>query len=351
MIISCPSCGASFNVKPEALGPTGRSVKCSKCAHRWHANPDGTELDPDFDSATAQPEAFAAEPVTEPTDTTVEGADAEETGETEPTSADGYTGDIAGFEDTTEGTGDIGTADPSTEPDAPPGLEAALGLAVADVDDDDEDALSRRGRRRNRPSSTPRKGRRGVAKVFSFFVLLLLIAGIGGTAYFLNQKIMMWMPATQRLYAMVGIKPQVLGQGLQIVEPTPKKEIDGNDEILIVEGEIRNTTAKPIAIPLMRGALLDKQGKELHIWTFTAAKSNVAPGENAPYRTEFRNPPTNAESLDITFTRANEVKGMTTQEVKMEAKPDGMPKEKKPDAMPKENMTKDGEKAGSEKAH
>jgi len=338
MIISCPSCGASFNVKPEALGPTGRSVKCSKCAYRWHANPDGSEFDPDLEPAPAQPEAFAAEPATEPADTAVEGAGAETMGETEPATAYGDTGDMAGSGDITDATGDFGTIDPSAEPEAPPGLQASL--AVAD-DDDDEDILSRRGRRRSRPSPPPRKGRRGVAKVLSFFVLLLLIAGIGGAAYFLNQKIMMWLPATQRLYAMVGIKPHVLGQGLQIVEPTPKKEIDGNDEILIVEGEIRNTTAKPIAIPLMRGALLDKQGKELHIWTFTAAKSTVAPGENTPYRTEFRNPPVNAESLDITFTRANEVKGMTTQEVKMEAKPDGMPKE---------NMPKDGEKAGTDKA-
>jgi hypothetical protein len=157
-----------------------------------------------------------------------------------------------------------------------------------------------------------------MAKILSLFVLVLLVTGIAGAAFFLDQKIMTWMPATQRLYAMVGLHPNVLGQGLQIVEPKPKKEVDGNDEILIVEGEIRNTTEMPIDIPLMRGALLDNQGKELHIWTFTAAKSKIAPGENAQYRTEFRNPPVAAESLDITFTRANAVMEAAKHDVKME---------------------------------
>lgn len=330
MIISCPSCGASFNVSSEALGPTGRSVKCSKCAHRWHATPEGL---PSFEMP-ATPDVSADEPAAEP----VGAEDQIEEAETEPQSEavpepEAVAENVAPYEDAgdpadahpADGDGDdtqmADDQELSTEPEAPQGLEAALGLAIPDSLDDDAEEPPRASRR-SKEMPAPRKRRRGVAKVFSLFVLLLLIAGIGSAAFFLNQEIMMWMPATQRLYAMVGIKPQVLGQGLQIVEPTPKKEIDGNDEILVVEGEIRNTTAKPIDIPLMRGALLDKQGKELHIWTFTAAKSNIEPGENAPYRTEFRNPPSDAESLDITFTQAKEVMGMATQDAKMAPSPD-----------------------------
>jgi predicted Zn finger-like uncharacterized protein len=337
MIISCPSCGASFNVKPEALGPTGRSVKCSKCAHKWHATSDESELD----AMPAEPEAVTEAPAA---DQDVGASHAEETEETDEAelaaTADNGVGDMADAQDTADSADETERLDPAAEPETPPGLDAALGLRIPDsLDEDDDESPPSRSRPRRSPAA--RKPRRSVAKVLSFFVLLLLIAGIGSAAFFLNQQIMMWMPATQRLYAMVGIKPHVLGQGLQIVEPTPKKEIDGNDEILVIEGEIRNITKKPLTIPLMRGALLDKQGKELHIWTFTAAKSNIAPGENAPYRTEFRNPPIDAESLDITFTRAKEVTGMATQEVKMEKEPDGMT----------DTMPKDGDKNGAEKTH
>lgn len=350
MIISCPSCGASFNVKPEALGPTGRSVKCSKCAHRWHATPEGF---PSFEMPAA-PDAGADEPAAAPADAENQIEETEATPEPDAAAEAEVPADAVAGTDDADGPADADAADgdeeiqaaddqePSAEPDVPQGLEAALGLSIPDSLDDDAEEPSRAARR-HKETPAPRKRRRSIAKVLSFFVLLLLVAGVGGAAFFLNQEIMMWMPATQRLYAMVGIKPQVLGQGLQIVEPTPKKEIDGNDEILVVEGEIRNTTAKPIDIPLMRGALLDKQGKELHIWTFTAAKSSIEPGENAPYRTEFRNPPSDAESLDITFTRSKEVMGTATQDAKMTESPgDGAMNEGKP---------KDGEKDGTEKGH
>ena len=35
MIVSCPECAARFEVDPPALGPTGRKVRCGKCAHVW----------------------------------------------------------------------------------------------------------------------------------------------------------------------------------------------------------------------------------------------------------------------------------------------------------------------------
>jgi predicted Zn finger-like uncharacterized protein len=64
MIISCPSCGASFNVKAEALGSSGRNVKCSKCTHQWHALPDGADAPaaPTESTATAAPAAAAPPP-------------------------------------------------------------------------------------------------------------------------------------------------------------------------------------------------------------------------------------------------------------------------------------------------
>lgn len=232
------------------------------------------------------------------------------------TAEDAGTENAADEEPGDAAAGDADETEASDEPVVPAGLKAALGLATEDAAEDEEPSRSK-GRRR-KTSSGASKPRRNKAKILSLFVLLLMVTGIGGAAFFLNQKIMMWMPATQRLYAAVGLHPNVLGQGLQIVEPNPKKEVDGNDEILIVEGEIRNTTETPIDIPLMRGALLNKEGKELHIWTFTAAKSKIKPGENAQYRTEFRNPPIAAESLDITFTRANAVMEAAKHDVKME---------------------------------
>lgn len=36
--ITCPSCGARYRVPDESIGPAGRNVTCSNCAHKWRAH-------------------------------------------------------------------------------------------------------------------------------------------------------------------------------------------------------------------------------------------------------------------------------------------------------------------------
>lgn len=40
MIVSCPSCQASFRLDASRLGPMGKKVRCSRCGHVWLAAPD-----------------------------------------------------------------------------------------------------------------------------------------------------------------------------------------------------------------------------------------------------------------------------------------------------------------------
>ena len=204
----------------------------------------------------------------------------------------------AGLDDTADlgdqpisGEGTTETAEPPADVDGEPDFPPPPTIPAMDIPDDEPPPAQRRA---------------GFTRAVSLAALILLIAGIGVGLFFMQSKIVMWFPASSKLYAMVGLKPNILGQGLQIIEPTPKKQIDGDDEILVVEGQISNTTSQPLAIPLMRGALLDKFGKELHVWTFNAAEQEVSPGESAGYSTQFRNPPAAAERLDITFTRPGE---------------------------------------------
>lgn len=38
MILQCPACNARFLVADRLMPPEGRTVKCGKCAHQWHAD-------------------------------------------------------------------------------------------------------------------------------------------------------------------------------------------------------------------------------------------------------------------------------------------------------------------------
>jgi predicted Zn finger-like uncharacterized protein len=39
MLITCPNCKTKFNIPPNAIGETGKKVKCTKCAHVWFQEP------------------------------------------------------------------------------------------------------------------------------------------------------------------------------------------------------------------------------------------------------------------------------------------------------------------------
>jgi len=39
VIVSCPACATRFSLDASLLGPSGRNVRCAKCAHRWRQEP------------------------------------------------------------------------------------------------------------------------------------------------------------------------------------------------------------------------------------------------------------------------------------------------------------------------
>ena len=40
MLIVCPTCATTYQIKPAALGVAGRSVRCSHCKNSWFAAPE-----------------------------------------------------------------------------------------------------------------------------------------------------------------------------------------------------------------------------------------------------------------------------------------------------------------------
>lgn len=337
MIISCPSCGASFNVKLEALGSSGRKVKCGKCKHQWHALPDGSAAaepsdrgvasaprppgsavpaeqagragadpavksgdgdNPNFDTPRSEPAPAAPpEQVAAPTPETKPQAVApSETIAAEPTAGDetdiGLAAD-AGDEPRPEQ--DV----PATPPPFPFGQTRAIEDEAPHGEADDASDPE------PPPDNAAEPAGRGLARRITLAALAAaaaIIILVGG-AIFLQPQITSIVPAAASLYAKMGLQTDTLGLGLKIIEPVPRKLIEGDNEILEVVGEIRNETKQPLQIPVMQARLLDGDGAPLEVWHFRAEKPQIAPGESVQYKTEFRNPPNRAERLDITFTR------------------------------------------------
>ena len=59
MQVTCSNCGARYAVDPVAIGPTGRTVQCVRCNHRWFQEPDAPPVP---ETATDAPVTPAAVP-------------------------------------------------------------------------------------------------------------------------------------------------------------------------------------------------------------------------------------------------------------------------------------------------
>jgi len=58
MQLTCSNCGARYAVDPVAIGPTGRTVQCVRCSHRWFQKPDAPpppDTPPEAQPAPAAP--------------------------------------------------------------------------------------------------------------------------------------------------------------------------------------------------------------------------------------------------------------------------------------------------------
>jgi hypothetical protein len=158
---------------------------------------------------------------------------------------------------------------------------------------------------RNR-NSEPQGG--GTLKYW--ILLVLIIAGSSGAAFWSRDTIVHHFPAANKVFMIAGYPANTLGYGLKIFEPKTFLEVKGKKRILGVSGQIMNETGKIIEVPLLKAILIGTQGEDLVGWSFEAKGARILPGEKVEYETATENPPRGATGLRITFTRAEEEEAM-----------------------------------------
>lgn len=279
MALTCPNCATRFKVKSEALGDRGRSVRCAKCAHVWFATQDDLESD----GATGGQPAPKAPPRREPPPRDPPPRRASEPEEDDPFGAT--------FDDEDDDADDVDLGPPpaSMRSEAPAYDAPPFGA--------DEEIVPRQ--RRPQPKKKSPLG--------AWIMLGVLVLGVAIGGFFLRFDIVKAYRPANAIFAAIGFPVDTLGFGLKIEQPTTRALIKQDERVLEVTGGITNTSGEPIDVPMLRGALLNAQDMEVHVWSFVTEESRVLPGETVAYKISVSNPPRGATDLLVTFTRPEEM--------------------------------------------
>ncbi|WP_420413008.1 zinc-ribbon domain-containing protein [Roseibium sp.] len=310
MKITCPDCSTSYEIKPEALGAEGRSVKCAKCGNRWFVAPkpendDTAAFEADAaDEKPAKETAAADDPVKDEADWA---ADAAEDGDDQDDS------EIAGDDDDTPeevpataspppppketpSDGDSGFAAETAEEDAPTDPNAA-----------DIETLAKRPKIKVNPNKF-RKNRIGALIEWVFRRNFRRIGGValfGGAValtallVLMRDTLVKQSPDLASLYQMVGMEVNL--RGLEFRNLRTFMEVEDGRRVLVVEGSIRNLQEETNSVPAVRLSIRSADLQEVYAWTVEPRTQKLNGLDETRFRTILADPPTGASDIQVRF--------------------------------------------------
>lgn len=243
MILTCPECATRFSIESDAIGPNGRTVRCSQCSATWFAS-----ADPDVLSLNEIKNAPEIENVIEQTDQIEDG--------------------------------------------------------LPDFDVGDQSADAEKGA--NEPHAVMRdkaerkKARRRLFGVGMIWLTTLAILVIAATiAYLFRAQIVEKFPSTRALYEAVGVEASETGLEIQGIR-TEFGEVDGIP-VLFVNGIIANYDLKPRDVPMVQINFKNDNDEILANWVIEPSKTVLKKGESQSFSSQYPNPPIDATKLVPVF--------------------------------------------------
>lgn len=243
MILSCPNCETRYVVDPAKLRPSGRTVRCARCAHTWHEEAPPYSLD-ELDTANR--------PVTSP-------------------------------------AGQVRDAAVSQDP------------AAAETDPADAP------QRRNLPALPTERQWGTVAGwaglvIFVATVLggVLLFPAEISRAWPPAKRLydILGMETVARANVSDALP---LEQRLRLSDLAPSQRFIDGVLTLVIAGRIENIGPRIEQLPPIEVVLLDQNRLDLMTWTFEPATRSLTPGEATAFETRLENPPADAQDISVTF--------------------------------------------------
>jgi len=312
MLIVCPSCATSYDVNLASLSPNGRQVRCVRCRTIWHAEPSHADklmhaaaaLAPERDVPTDGAEDAVDRAADELASARLEPfrRAMDEQASTAPATAFGRDGDPA--EQIERGNSD--------EVEAPP---------IVPVDLDEERPRAVRDRRIRAPEPEESGGAQDIESVAARrlrakrgslrWPLSRLQTGILALAL-LDTILVGWrsdvvraLPQTASFYSLLGLSVNL--RGLVFDNVATVTEQHEGVPILVVEGNVVNTTRKNEDVPRLKFILRNAAQHEIYSWTAVPVRASLQPGEGVGFRTRLASPPADARDVVVRFVNRRDL--------------------------------------------
>jgi len=238
MVTTCPACGTSFRVKPQQLSAHSGDVRCGKCDHVFHALDSLAKVGEDSSQGA------------EPKFTVLEEAGTGKTG----------TADLFGSDNLPD------TAPDETEHIVYPGFELKTATPVPEITPPSP-AIA----------SGPKEKSRISLWLLVLLALLLALAAVAQTAYFLRTQISVELPQSKpyllKACALLGCGvdlPRDIDQ-LVIYDSDMQEDAD-HQGVIHLSSSLINHAPYAQAYPLLELSLTDTRDKVVMRRTFTPAE-------------------------------------------------------------------------------
>jgi len=112
------------------------------------------------------------------------------------------------------------------------------------------------------------------------------------------------MPQTASFYGRLGLPVNLRGVDFDSI--TAAAELHGGSSVLVVTGEVNNSTGKTEDVPELRFALRNAAQEEIYSWTVAPTRRILLAGEALTFRSQLPSPPLDTREFLVSFVdRAN----------------------------------------------